>query len=100
MTENEAWAQKVFRFIAYVNQSDWRAKQLLRLLDCLQDAASVQRCIQQAYSEALTRRFANAPPPTLHFHAIAFGVLCQMRVEERSLTMQHELRRRSLSQTV
>lgn len=46
--ENESWAKKVFRFLAYVNQSDWRAKQLLRLLDCLQDATSVHRYIQQA----------------------------------------------------
>jgi hypothetical protein len=38
----------VFRFLAYVNQSDWRAKQLLRLLDCLQDATSVNYYIQQA----------------------------------------------------
>ena len=51
VTENEAWAQKVFRFLAYVNQSDWRAKQLLRLLDCLQDSTSVQCCIQQASIE-------------------------------------------------
>ncbi|MEQ8973495.1 MAG: hypothetical protein RIE73_24280 [Coleofasciculus sp. C1-SOL-03] len=48
VTENESWAKKVFRFLAYVNQSDWRAKQLLRLLDCLQDATSVHRYIQQA----------------------------------------------------
>lgn len=49
VSENESWAQKAFRFLAYVNQSDWRAKQLLRLLDCMQDAVSVQHCIQQAY---------------------------------------------------
>ncbi|MEQ9356756.1 hypothetical protein [Coleofasciculus chthonoplastes] len=48
VTENESWAKKVFRFLAYVNQSDWRAKQLLRLLDCLQDVTLVHRYIQQA----------------------------------------------------
>jgi hypothetical protein len=48
VAENPAWAQKVFRFLAYVNQSDWRAKQLLRLLDNMQDCPSVQGGIQQA----------------------------------------------------
>ncbi len=56
----------MFRFLAYVNQSDWRAKQLLRLLDCLQDSASVQRCIQQAardFQRVNKQRTANDVEP-------------------------------------
>ena len=30
--ENDAWARKVFKFLAFVNQSDWLAKQLLLAL--------------------------------------------------------------------
>lgn len=37
VSQNEAWAKKVCRFLAFVNQSDWRAKELLRLVDCLND---------------------------------------------------------------
>lgn len=33
--ENEAWAKRVFRFLAFVNQSDWRAARLLKLIENL-----------------------------------------------------------------
>lgn len=36
MQENPSLAKRVFRFLAYVNQSDWRAKQLLVMVEGLQ----------------------------------------------------------------
>ena len=33
LAEGEGTAQRVFRFLAYVNQGDWRARWLIRLLD-------------------------------------------------------------------
>lgn len=46
LSQNEAWAQKLFRFLAFVNQSDWRAKKLLKLIDRLQDERQIQTEIQ------------------------------------------------------
>lgn len=42
LSQNEAWARKLFRFFAFVNQSDWRAKRLLKLIDRLQDERQIQ----------------------------------------------------------
>lgn len=43
LVENEHWAQKLFRFLAFVNQSDWRARRILKLLASLNnDAAIIQ----------------------------------------------------------
>jgi len=46
--ENEATAQKLFRFLAYVNQSDWRARWLMRFIDVMRDgdtlSAQLQKC--------------------------------------------------------
>jgi hypothetical protein len=41
LDQNESWAKKIFRFLAYVNQSDWRAKALIRLIDVMQDERKV-----------------------------------------------------------
>jgi hypothetical protein len=40
---NEAWAKKVFRFLAFVNQSDWQAKRLVRLIDRLSDRKLIEQ---------------------------------------------------------
>jgi len=48
LAENEAWAQKLFRFLAYVNQSDWRAETLLRFVEIMKDGAAVNRLISDA----------------------------------------------------
>jgi hypothetical protein len=40
--EDESRAKRVFRFLAYVNQSDWRAKRLLRIVDLMDDEADVR----------------------------------------------------------
>ena len=42
LSQNEAWAQKVFRFLAFVNQSDWRAKKIVKLIDLVQDDGRIQ----------------------------------------------------------
>jgi hypothetical protein len=46
--ENEAWAQKLFRFLAYVNQSDWRAKHILRMIEVMRHDVSVDERIHAA----------------------------------------------------
>ncbi|MEI8375758.1 MAG: hypothetical protein WCJ35_23290 [Planctomycetota bacterium] len=48
VADNEARAKKVFRFLAYINQSDWLGKQLLRLIDVLQDENAVRTTIAEA----------------------------------------------------
>lgn len=45
---NEAWAQKLFRFLAYVNQSDWRAKHLLRIASALNNSDEIIKKIEFA----------------------------------------------------
>ena len=46
--QSEAWAQKIFRFLAYINQSDWRASRLLRIVDVMQNEEQVQRLVLEA----------------------------------------------------
>lgn len=51
LESNEAWLKKVFRFLAYVNQSDWRAKQLTRMLKHLSSPEDIETLIQQAEAD-------------------------------------------------
>lgn len=51
LDEKEEWAKKVFRFLAYVNQSDWLAKKLLTLVDNLQDDLAIGNVISAARSD-------------------------------------------------
>lgn len=48
LTQSEAWTQKIFRFLAYINQSDWRAKHLLRIIDAMQEENRIQRLVLEA----------------------------------------------------
>ena len=48
LTQSEAWTQKIFRFLAYINQSDWRAKHLLRIIGAIQEADRIQKLILEA----------------------------------------------------
>lgn len=48
LLENESWARKFFRFLAYVNQSDWRARQLLRLIPAMRGSQSITTLIDDA----------------------------------------------------
>jgi hypothetical protein len=43
LAEGDAQARKLFRFLAYVNQSDWRGRRLLNLLGDLPDEGSVRK---------------------------------------------------------
>jgi hypothetical protein len=49
--QEEARAQRVFRFLAYVNQADWRAKRLVRLVEKIQSDADVKAIIKKAEGE-------------------------------------------------
>jgi hypothetical protein len=42
LQEGEAHAQKLFKFLAFVNQSDWRGKRILSLVSDLPDQATVR----------------------------------------------------------
>ena len=48
LSQSEAWAQKIFRFLAYINQSDWRAKHLLRIIGVMQEEDRIQRLVLEA----------------------------------------------------
>jgi len=48
LSESEPWAKKVFRFLAYINQQDWQAKHLLKLVEVLADQESIVERIQDA----------------------------------------------------
>ena len=48
LTQSETWTQKIFRFLAYINQSDWRAKHLLRIIGAIQEADRIQRLVLEA----------------------------------------------------
>ena len=51
LQESESSLKKLFRFLAYVNQSDWRAKFLLRLVEVMRDETAVHALIQEARSD-------------------------------------------------
>jgi hypothetical protein len=55
LAQNESWTKKVFRFLAFVNQSDWQARKLLRLLDHLPDDTQIQAILTEAESEFATK---------------------------------------------
>ena len=51
LKQSEVWTQKIFRFLAYVNQSDWRAVHLLRIVDTMQNSDETQRLIVKAEND-------------------------------------------------
>lgn len=46
--QSEVWTQKIFRFLAYVNQSDWRASYLCRIVKGMQNENKVQKLVLEA----------------------------------------------------
>ena len=46
--QSEVWTQKIFRFLAYVNQSDWRASYLRRIVKVMQDENTVRKLVLEA----------------------------------------------------
>jgi len=55
VADNEAKAQRVFRFLAYINQSDWRGKYILRMIDAMQSEHDVKRLIDEAERDFTTK---------------------------------------------
>ncbi|HEY2841318.1 MAG TPA: hypothetical protein VGJ26_19330, partial [Pirellulales bacterium] len=48
IAESEATAQRVFRFLAYVNQSDWRGRYILRMLEVIRSPDEIDKIIGEA----------------------------------------------------
>lgn len=51
LAKNESWAKKALRFLAYVNQSDWRAKKLVLLLANIQNELQIKAIVESAEGE-------------------------------------------------
>lgn len=49
--ENESWLKKLVRFLAFVNQSDWRAKQLLKFVAALRSDQSIIDLVAEARAD-------------------------------------------------
>jgi hypothetical protein len=67
VAESEARAKKMFRFLAFVNQSDWLAKQLLRLIDVVRDENAVRAAVAEAATdfEKKNRRLSRESQPLI-----------------------------------
>lgn len=63
LKENEAWAQKLFRFLAFVNQSDWRAKHLVKIVANMRDEKKVHELIAAAEKDFKTQNAKKAERP-------------------------------------
>jgi hypothetical protein len=48
LTKNEIWAKKFFKFLAYANQSDWAARQLLIILNNIDKDTAIISTIELA----------------------------------------------------
>lgn len=48
LNQSEIWTQKIFRFLAYINQSNWRASRLLRIVDSMPNEQQIQRLVLEA----------------------------------------------------
>ncbi|HEY1599602.1 MAG TPA: hypothetical protein VGG64_08375 [Pirellulales bacterium] len=48
IADNEAGAKRLFRFLAYVNQSDWRARFIVRMINVMQSKETVENLILEA----------------------------------------------------
>ena len=48
IADSEATAQRVFRFLAYINQRDWRGKCILRMIDVMRSEDDVKTLIAKA----------------------------------------------------
>ncbi|HEV3416027.1 MAG TPA: hypothetical protein VG056_04420 [Pirellulales bacterium] len=48
IADSEATAQRLCRFLAYINQSDWRGKFILRMIDAMQSEDEVKKLIEAA----------------------------------------------------
>jgi hypothetical protein len=63
---NEAWAKRAFKFLAYVNQRDWRARQILKMVNALDSDANIRSLIRSAendFKRLADARSKNGDPP-------------------------------------
>jgi hypothetical protein len=51
LKENEVWAQKMFRFLAFINQSDWRAKKLLEITKAITTPDQIPTLVKLAIAD-------------------------------------------------
>ena len=67
LVQNESWAKKTLRFLAFVNQSDWRAKKLVYLIANLQDEVRIKAIVEAAESDFKSKNAqkANQDKPLL-----------------------------------
>jgi hypothetical protein len=65
--ENPAWAKRVLKFLAYINQSDWRAKQILKMVGVLDDESEIKKIILKSKKdfEAANKSLAKKGRPAL-----------------------------------
>jgi hypothetical protein len=63
VAQNEARAKKFMRFLAYVNQGDWRAKRLLTVLDHLQSEDEIRAAIAKIGKGFEQENKRRATPP-------------------------------------
>jgi hypothetical protein len=64
--QNEIWAKKFLKFLAYVNQSDWLAKQILRIAACLKNPGKLGAVIETAtldFERQNKKRLSESKPP-------------------------------------
>lgn len=55
ISDSEATAQRVFRFLAYINQSDWRGKFILRMIDAMRSDAAIATLIEEARGDFIAK---------------------------------------------
>jgi hypothetical protein len=60
VTENSAMAKRVMRFLAYINQQDWRAKHLLKMIEVLDDEPKIRSRIKAAIKDYDDKNLKNA----------------------------------------
>ena len=49
--QREAWAKDICQFLAYVNQSDWRARHLLRIVEHMDDSDAVLEDLERTRAD-------------------------------------------------
>jgi hypothetical protein len=53
--ERDSWTKRVFRFLAFVNQSDWRASRILSLIDAMDDEQRMAAVIEESPADFARR---------------------------------------------
>ncbi len=75
LKSGESRAKRLFRFLAYVNQSDWLGRKLVLVIDAMDNRKSVKRLVDMAEvdfvkTNALRERTFRQPLPDSSIHAL------------------------------